>query len=140
MIILDTNVISETIALRPHPRVVAWYRSISEDDIGTTAITVAELFTGICLMPIGKRRHNLSRAIDYQLLLLGNRILPFDAQAAIDYAEIRTMRSNNGKPISAQDAMIAAIARAHGAAVATRNVKDFEGTGVKLINPWEHED
>lgn len=91
-------------------------------------------------MPIGKRRHNLSRAIDYQLLLLGNRILPFDAQAAIDYAEIRTMRSTNGKPISVQDAMIAAIARAHGAAVATRNVKDFEGTGVKLINPWEHED
>ncbi|MBW3087472.1 type II toxin-antitoxin system VapC family toxin [Bifidobacterium sp. 82T24] len=137
MIILDTNVISETVRPHPNPEVVSWFRRQSMDDLAVTSITVAELFWGICRMPAGKRRNQLSSVIDYQLTLFGDGIYAFDGSAAIDYAEICAMRERSGHPIGVQDAMIAAIARSRGAAVATRNVKDFEGTGVDVVNPWE---
>ncbi|WP_241519723.1 type II toxin-antitoxin system VapC family toxin [Bifidobacterium callitrichidarum] len=138
MIILDTNVISEAVLRNPDTHVADWYRNQTTENLSTTAITVAELFAGIRRMPAGRKRNDLSRLIDFQLLMLGDRILSFDAASAIGYAEIRAKREHMGRPISIQDAMIAAIARSHGAAVATRNIKDFEGTGVELINPWEY--
>ncbi|NMN00779.1 pilus assembly protein [Bifidobacterium sp. DSM 109958] len=137
MIILDTNLISETLRPRPAPAVAAWYRQQNPDDLAITTVTVAELLAGVRLMPEGARRRKLAAAIDYALLPMLDSILSFDAAAALDYADIQAVRTRMGRPISPQDAMIAAIARSRDMALATRNVKDFAGTGVTLINPWD---
>lgn len=137
MIILDTNLISETLRPRPAPVVAAWYRQQDPDELAITTVTVAELLTGVRLMPEGARRRKLAAAIDYAIIPMLDSILSFDAAATLDYADIQAIRTRMGRPISPQDAMIAAIARSHGYALATRNVKDFAGTGVDLINPWD---
>ena len=130
MIILDTNVISEIIKKQPDEHVANWLRNQDTSNLATTAITVAELLAGICQMPEGKRRKYTDTTIKLELMTLADRTFAFDTQAA--------GRERRGKPTSIQDAMIAAIARSWGASVATRNTKDFEGTGVELINPWEY--
>lgn len=137
MIILDTNIISETVRASPNSQVAAWYRNQSIADLATTSVTLAELLNGIRRMPQGKRRTQLAASIDYALMPIMERIFAFDVDAAVDYADIRAHRESVGRPIGVQDAMIAAIARSHGATLATRNIKDFEGTGVELVNPWE---
>lgn len=139
MIILDTNILSELV--RPHPdeRMMAWSAGFTNEDFSLTAITVGELLYGLNLLPDGKRKQTLVHLITRELAPFADRILPFDAAAATHYARIKTARRESGRPISEQDAMIAAIARSHGAAVATRNIKDFEGTNVTVINPWDHQ-
>ena len=137
MIILDTNIISEAVRASPNSQVAAWYRNQSIADLATTSVTLAELLNGIRRMPQGKRRTQLAASIDYALMPIMEHIFAFDVDAAVDYADIRARRESLGRPIGVQDAMIAAIARSHGATLATRNIKDFEGTGVELVNPWE---
>lgn len=137
MIIQDTNLFSELVRPAPNPHVLAWYARLGNDDLAVTAVSAAELLYGLELMPHGRRRQQLARYIGVQLSPFADRILPFDADAAPHYAAIVATRRASGRPIGVQDAMIAAIARAHGMALATRNTKDFEGTGVELINPWE---
>ena len=88
-------------------------------------------------MPEGKRRKYTDTTIKLELMTLADRTFAFDTQAAANYATIFIECERSGKP-TIQDAMIAAIARSWGASVATRNTKDFEGTGVELINPWEY--
>ncbi|OZG65660.1 pilus assembly protein [Bifidobacterium hapali] len=137
MIILDTNIISEAVRASPNSQVAAWYRNQSIADLATTSVTLAELLNGIRRMSQGKRRTQLAASIDYALMPIMEHIFAFDVDAAVDYADIRARRESLGRPIGVQDAMIAAIARSHGATLATRNIKDFEGTGVELVNPWE---
>ena len=132
MIILDTNVISEIIKKQPDEQVANWLSNLA-----TTAITVAELLAGICRMPEGKRRKYTDTTVKLALMTLEDRTFAFDTQAAADYAHILVEREHRGTPTSIQDAMIAAIACSWDAAIATRNIKDFEGTDVELINPWE---
>ncbi|KAB7790421.1 type II toxin-antitoxin system VapC family toxin [Bifidobacterium leontopitheci] len=138
MIVLDTNVVSE-IACKQHPNsaVVAWVERQLLRNLFTTSITIAELLYGVALLDSSHRRSRLEASIESFADTLADRTLTFDAEAAAYYAIIAAGRRRDGRPIGVQDAMIAAIARAHGASVATRNVKDFEGTGVDVINPWE---
>ena len=102
-----------------------------------TTITQAKVFYGIEVLSAGKRRTRLSAVIeklfseDFQ-----GRILSFDEDSARVFAKIVTGREAAGRPISQFDAMIAAIARSRGAAVATRNTNDFEHCGIRVINPW----
>ncbi len=137
MIVLDTNVISET--LRPHPdvRVVSWLESLT-DDVAITTITLAELLAGVRRLSPGRRRAGLETAIGGALRpYRGSRsLLGFDEASAEAYADIFVVREQAGLPISMADAQIAAICRANDATCATRNMKDFSGTGVKLINLW----
>ncbi|WP_066530349.1 type II toxin-antitoxin system VapC family toxin [Corynebacterium bouchesdurhonense] len=137
MIILDTNVISELVKPQPNEDVVKWVGSLNEV-VGTTAVNAAELRAGLRLMPMGRRRAQLERLIFGHLESFDQTgsILAFDQLAATDYAEVIFARMTAGYPISAQDAMIAAICRARGCTLATRNVKNFEGTGVIVVNPW----
>jgi toxin FitB len=136
MIVLDTNVLSETWRPAPSPKVIAWMRAQPMSALFTTTITEAELFYGIALLPDSKRRRALEAAVSLIFAEdLAGRVLPFDSAAAREYAGIAAARRHAGRPIA--EAQIAAIARSRGAAVATRNGEDFAGCGVTIVSPWE---
>ena len=137
MIILDTNIVSELLRPVPEPKVEAWLAAQDRGKVYLTAISEAELRYGMTILADGKRRDALTEAVD--AMLRGNfqdRILPFDSTAAEAYAAIAVERRGAGRPISQFDCQIAAISRAQGATVATRNTKDFEGCGIEIIDPW----
>ncbi len=137
MIVLDTNVLSELMRPVPEPKVVVWLEQQAADALFTTAITRGEMFDGAHRLPAGRRRSDLFREIEAIFSTdMAGRVLPYDEAAADAYAEITAMRRAQGRPSSQSDMMIAGIARSHGAALATRNVRDFEDCGISLIDPW----
>ncbi len=137
MFLIDTNVISELMRATPAPSVLSWFSTQDPSTLYLSAVTEAELRTGIAILPAGQRREGLRAALDATIAEdFEGRILPFDTDAAKTYAEIASMRRAAGRPIADADCQIAAIARAAGATVATRNLRDFEGCGVDLVNPW----
>lgn len=137
MIVLDTNVVSEILKPAPSDMVVHWLASQESSSVFTTVITQAEILYGIEVLPQGRRRQRLSGVVeDIFRLDFERRILFFDEDSGRQYARIRASRKAVGRPIPQLDAMIAAIARVHRAAVATRNTADFEHCGIRLINPW----
>ncbi len=137
MIVLDTNIVSELLKPAPAPRVEAWLAAQDGASLYFTAVGEAELRHGVAILPASRRRHALSKAIEDMLEEdFRDRILPFDRVAARVYAVIAAERRAAGRPISQFDCQIAAIARAHEAAVATRNTRDYQGCGVALIDPW----
>lgn len=137
MIVLDTNVLSEIMKPAPDTRVLEWVESVPTRQTAITAITVAEILYGIGRMPDGARQRKLMLAAeaifdeDFR-----DRILVFDAGAAVEYAAVVVEREAAGRPISMADAQIAAVCRVHESPLATRNEPDFEGTGVRIVNPW----
>ena len=139
MTILDTNVLSELMKPAPSSKVTQWIRSRGPArDLCLTTITVAEILFGIELLPKGKRRDSLLADVEATFAAdFAGRILPFDEAAARAFPPIAAARRQRGRPISVLDAQIAAIAKANGATLATRNTADFEGCGVRLVNPWE---
>ena len=137
MTILDTNVLSEVTKLDPSTVVLRWLNRQTPSSLAIASISKAELLYGTESMAKGQRREALLSAIDKMLREdFGDRILPFDSEAAESYARIVASRRKAGKPISEADAQIAAIAHSQGAALATRNVKDFQGCDIRLLNPW----
>lgn len=137
MILLDTNILSELMRPAPEPAVEQWLAAQPDASVFITAITEAELRYGVALLPSGKRRTALSTEVEEMLEKdFGGRILPFDSLAAQAFAILASERRQAGKPISQADAQIAAVARSRGSSLATRNVVDFEGCGVLVINPW----
>ena len=137
MIVLDTNVLSELMKHRPSPEVLAWVMRQPRRELLTTSVSQAELYYGLALLPEGRRKAALVAGAGRLFNdVFAGQILPFDGAAAIDYGEIRAMRRRAGRPIAALDAQIAAVARSVGADLATRNLNDFEGCGLELINPW----
>jgi toxin FitB len=135
--ILDTNVISEILRPEPNRSVVSWFESQPRDQLFTTAITQAEILYGIALLPNGNRREKLSEVahLIFEQDLEGH-ILAFGTDAAVHFADLVAARKVAGRPISQFDAMIASIARLHGASVATRNTLDFDSCGIDVNNPW----
>jgi predicted nucleic acid-binding protein len=137
VIVLDTNVISEMVKPAPHPAVVRFLRRLNPTQVYTTAICEAEIRFGLARMEAGKRRIDLTRRIDtFFAVVLQNQVLPFDSESASLYGEIRSERQASGAPMEAEDAMIAATARAAGATLITRNVKDFVACGTPVVDPW----
>jgi len=137
MILLDTNVLSELMRPEPTPTVVDWIAAQPAQGLFTTSITQAEILYGIMLLPPGKRRDEFEAAARVMFAEeFAGRILAFGAHAALPYASIAVDRRRAGRPISHFDAQIAAIARCSGAAIGTRNVADFDGCGVEVLNPW----
>jgi predicted nucleic acid-binding protein len=140
MILLDTNVISELMRIEPAQIVLDWFGNHDAGDLFISAVTEAELRTGVAILPEGQRRDRLQLAIDAMIEQdFQARVLPFDSLAAKAYAEIAAQRRAAGRPIAEADCQIAAIACATDALIATRNVKDFDGCGVRVINPWDVE-
>ena len=124
--LLDTNVISELMRPKPVENVVAWLDLQNDETVWISSITQAEVLAGLALMPAGKRKQGL---MDVAATMFeedfANRCLAFNCAAAIHYANIISERTRQGKPISVEDAQIAAIARANDLCIATRNVTDF---------------
>ena len=136
MIVLDTNVVSELMRPEPDESVSGWVRAQAGDDLHTTSITLAEILYGIERLPEGKRKEFLrTTALDVFGAFAG-QVLPFDARAAATYATIVAHRDALGLPIDGFDAQIASICRTQQAGLATRNVSDFEHTGIDLTDPW----
>lgn len=136
MIILDTNVLSELMRPEPSVKVTAWVAQQSATELFTTSITEGEIFYGIELLAKGKRREKLLDAADAMFREdMGGRVLGFDSEAARTFARIAAHRGT-GRPITHADAQIAAIAQVRRARIATRNITDFEGCGIDLVDPW----
>lgn len=136
MIVLDTNVLSELTRPAPAEAMTDWLDLQAKSELVTTAVSAAEMLTGVAKLPAGKRQTNLAAIVAAVLDVFDSRMLPFDGRAAAEYAEIAASRIRKGRPIGIVDAQIAAICRARGATLATRNVKDFDGVGVEVVNPW----
>ena len=137
MFVIDTNVASELMRPVPASTVAAWIAQRDTDELYLTAISEAELLYGVAIMPAGRRRTMLEDSMTRWLDVgFSERILPFDSSAARVYAEIASSRRRAGRPISEDDCQVAAISRSRGAVLVTRNLRDFKGTGVDVVDPW----
>lgn len=136
MIILDTNVVTELMRPEPAPQVANWVRDRDRRELRTTVVTLAEVRYGIARFPEGRRKQALLTAADEIFSAFEDQVLPLDTAAVDCYAVIASSRERAGRPAGGFDALIAAICRSQGAALATRNVTDFEGTGVEVVDPW----
>lgn len=137
MIVLDTNVVSELMRPVPNPAVLAWVDAQSDQDLWLCSVVVSELLYGLARLPVGARRAQLTLAFEAMLKEeFAGRVLAFDLSAAVVYADLVAARERDGQPVSMADAQIAATCLAHGAQLATRNVRHFEGLGVSFLNPW----
>ena len=137
MYLLDTNVVSELLRPSPVPVVETWVGGRRATDLYFSAIGEAELRYGVTILPAGRRQTALATAIEAILREdFVDRILPFDSEAAREYADIAAMRRSAGRTVSPADCQIAAIARSRDMAVATRNIRDFNDIDIEIINPW----
>lgn len=138
MFILDTNIISELMRDHPNPAVLAWLDARLSRELFVTAVTEAEVYTGLAFLPSGTRRRHLTVAADRAFGgLFKGRILPFDSSAARFYAESVAACRAAGRPISQSDGQISAIVQSRGMVLVTRNVRHFEDMGIDLYNPWD---
>lgn len=137
MIVLDTNVVSEAMKPAPHPGVQAWLNEQAAETLYLSSVTLAELLFGIAALPAGKRKNLLSRALDGLIDLFGERVLPFDTDAARRYPELALKARTGGRGFPTPDGYIAAIAASRGFVVASRDTSAYEAGGLQVINPWE---
>ena len=137
MIILDTNVLSELMRMKPNPSVFNWVNSQTVNELGITAITVSEILYGMGKLSEGKKKQALlSISVKIFEEDFSGRIFPFNELSAVEYSTLILKREQSGRPISMADAQIASICLSLGFPLATRNIKDFEDSGLELINPW----
>jgi len=136
MLILDTNVVSELMKDTPNRLVVEYLDNQIIENIYLTSITVAELLRGIKQLPISKKQNKLFNAFNQVFGLFENRVLPFDVEAGMSYADLMVISKNNGCNVHIADAFIASIASIYNFAIVTRDVRPFELLGLEIINPW----
>jgi predicted nucleic acid-binding protein len=137
IVLLDTNVVSELMRPVSSAAVLKWISKQQAQHLYSSSITVAEVLYGIELLPDGKRRSELLTGAERMFTgVLAGRIFAFDDPAAHAFAQIASIRRRMGRPMAEFDAQIAAVAHVHSATLATRNTADFEGCGVRLVNPW----
>jgi len=137
MILLDTNVVSELMRPVPDARVHAWLVGVASEPLATSAITIAEIVFGLSRLPDGKRRSSLAERFD--ALIFGPPALPvlvLDEKAGRLAGEFRGLRESLGHASAPSDMMIAGITMVHGATVATRNITDFSGLPISVLDPW----
>jgi toxin FitB len=137
MILLDTNVISELMRPRPDRAVLSWIQSYPRAELWTSSIVIAELLSGIELMPAGRKQDMLRESVEGMIAEdFQGQVLAFNVAASRLYGKIQAARRRIGRPIKEMDGLIAAVALLHRGTLATRNTADFENCGVELVNPW----
>ncbi len=137
MIVLDTNVISEIHARANSERIVAWLNQFQIESLFITTISIGEMYYGLHLLDEGRRKASLLSAFARIEAEFSGRVIGFSMEAARRYGALSAARRAVGRSMETKDAMIAAICLTHGATLATRNTKDFEGLDLKLVNPFE---
>ncbi len=136
--LLDTCVISELIARQPNPRVVAWVDAVDEARLYLSVITIGEIRRGIAKLPSSPRKERLNCWLEEDLLLrFAGRIVPIDVGVMLTWGDLVARLERTGRVLPAMDSLVAAIALHGEFTLVTRNVRDFEGTGVQIVNPWE---
>ncbi|WP_119272127.1 type II toxin-antitoxin system VapC family toxin [Taklimakanibacter deserti] len=136
MIFLDTNVVSETLRKQPNEAVIAWLAR-HDGELALPTVTIAEIAFGIQKIRPDQRALRLERSLSEWRHRFASRIFGLTEDAALAYGEIMGTATRQGRPMSAPDGMIAAIARVNGGRLATRNLTDFETTSLDLISPWD---
>jgi predicted nucleic acid-binding protein len=137
VIVLDTNVLSALMRTNPDDVVVEWLDRQPADSVWLTSITVFEARFGLALLPKGRRRIGLERAFDRVLTEdLSSRVLALDEMAAVTAAQLAADRQLAGRIVDLRDTLIAGIAQARRATIATRNTRHFEGLDVPVVDPW----
>ena len=137
MILLDTNVLSEALRPGPHPHVVGWLDRQQIGNLYLAAPSLAQLLLGVAMLPEGRRKLNLLADLtDLLDAYLGERIVAFDAAAALAFADVVARARAHGRSVCLVDGQIAAIARAGTFTVASRNTAPFRTAGVPVIDPW----
>lgn len=137
MILLDTNVISELMKTSPDAGVIAWLDDQFSNELFIPSIVKAEIEMGIAILDDGKRKQSLLKVAELIFTSFENRCLPFDSETATHYAKVIATAKKQGRPMTVEDAQIAAIAIQHTALLATRNITDFNALeSLELINPW----
>jgi predicted nucleic acid-binding protein len=137
MIILDTNIVSEFFARRQTEQVLEWMNRQALAELHLTSIVLAELYYGARFVLDEARRQSLLVSVNQIREAYSARTLAFDTMASDRYGTISARRQRTGHSMETKDAMIAAICLVHGATLATRNVRDFDGLDLKLVNPFE---
>jgi hypothetical protein len=138
VIVLDTNVVSEPLRAAPHPAVVKWLDEQIAETLYLTVTSLTELKVGVAMLPPGRRRRHLEAGLSNMLMtLFGPRLLDATADVAGLHAELAARAARAGVSMSFADAQIAAIAKQHGFAVASRDVVPFEAAGIDVIDPWQ---
>jgi toxin FitB len=137
LILLDTNVISEGMRPKPDAKVQAWIDAQQQEDLFLCTPVLAELFYGIERLPIGARRMHLEQVVLRMEATFADRVLSVDRAAAVEYGKLVGHRDRIGKATATMDALIAAIAKAHQAKLATRDTYGFSDLEIELINPFE---
>ena len=135
--LLDTNVVSELSNDVPNPGVISFL--IEHDDLWLASVVVHELEYGLQLLPEGQRRNRLYASHEEILTRYDDRILPLDRPATESAALLRAEARRSGRTLDLGDALIAGIAKANDLSVVTRNVRDFDGLDIEIVNPWEAE-
>jgi predicted nucleic acid-binding protein len=134
--LLDTNIISNVTKPAPSAALLVWMEEQADDDLFISTLTVGEIRRGLLEKPKGKKRALLEVWFDGpegpQALFAG-RVLPFDEKASLIWARLMADGTAKGRPRSALDMIIAAVAEANGCVVVTDNEKDF--AGLKFVNP-----
>lgn len=138
MIVADTNVLSEPLRAAPDESVLDWLRR-HRHELAITTVSVGELIYGVRRLPPGARRDRLTEAVDMLLNDAHDRVLGYDIASAVAAGDLRARRTSRGRTVGAEDTMIAGICLARGFALATRNVRDFDDTGLTVHDPWRRD-
>ncbi|SFJ58402.1 type II toxin-antitoxin system VapC family toxin [Aerobium aerolatum] len=136
-LLLDTNVLSEVTKPNPDEGVLKWIHGLDEDRTFISIVSIAEIRRGVALMDSGRKRDALGEWLAHDLpQRFENRIIPVEEPVALAWGDLMALAKRRGRGLASMDGLIAATAVAHQLSLATRNIKDFEGFGVDILNPW----
>lgn len=135
--LLDTNVVSEWVKPRPAPGVIEWLAGVDEDRVFLSVCTVGEIGFGIDLLSAGRRQTALKNWLEGDLLeRFRDRIVPVDVPVAAAWGHLSAAAHGAGRSLTVMDGLIAATAAVHQLTLVTRNIRDFRGLELDLLDPW----